>query len=369
MAVPTDPELKALLEQFVCVRIVQMYGLDLRQFAFDGVQTWLAFLMNADGTIYGRYGSRSKLNEDRENSVEGFKAALRGALALHRELGADPGGVRAQLAGKLPKEAPPWPRPESIPTLQQNERFQAPFSSNSGVKAGCIHCHMVPQNEIRSLRASEAAIPDRHFFPYPLPRAVGMHMDPSAAATVRQVRDESPAAAAGVEAGDRIVRMEGQPILSTADLQWVLHHAADADDLELQVKRGTAAELLTVSLALADGWRRRGGEWRFTNPALLRQILGFNVKEVPAQRAQRLGLESKLAFTVDRTDRELRMASGLGNLDLIVAIDDRREPMTLGDLTAYVAREKPPGSKLKVTVMQITDRFPRPELSVEVTVR
>ncbi|MCZ6806320.1 MAG: hypothetical protein O7F08_05160 [Deltaproteobacteria bacterium] len=32
--------------------------------------------------------------------------------------------------------------------------------------------------------------------------------------------------AAGFKVGDRIVSLKGQPILSTADIQWVLHNAA-----------------------------------------------------------------------------------------------------------------------------------------------
>jgi len=36
--------------------------------------------------------------------------------------------------------------------------------------------------------------------------------------------------------------------------------------------------------------------------------------------------------------------------DLIVAVDGERAPMNLGDFTAWVFREKPPGTELEVTV-------------------
>ena len=58
MAVPVAPKLRELLKQFVCVRAVQMWGLDLDKYQFDGFMTWAVFFLNADGTIYGRYGSR-----------------------------------------------------------------------------------------------------------------------------------------------------------------------------------------------------------------------------------------------------------------------------------------------------------------------
>ena len=47
-----------MMDQFVCVRAVQMYGVDLSLFQFQGQLTWAAVFLNADGTIYGRYGSR-----------------------------------------------------------------------------------------------------------------------------------------------------------------------------------------------------------------------------------------------------------------------------------------------------------------------
>lgn len=372
VAVPTDDELQSLLDKFVCVRLVQMHGVDLHRFEFDGALTWAIFFMNSDGTIYGRYGSRSGLQKlsDREISLAGFKESLRGAVDIHEKYQKDQDQVGLQLAGKLAKSKPTWKTPEDIPSLKQNVRFNMPFLGEMGAQRGCIHCHMVLTNELKSLREIEKSIPNRMFFPFPLPDAVGMHMDPREMATVQSVRPNSIAAEAGLLAGDRILRLQGQPILSTADLQWVLHNADDKDSLEAQIERVTEQTTTkSVILNLPEGWRLGLSDWRFINPGLLRQILGFNVKEMPKQRAKRLGIGGKMALLVDRTTRELRMETGLGNLDLIVAIDGNREPMTIGALTAYVFREKKKGSKLKVTIMQISDRFPRPEHEVEVTVK
>ena len=46
------------MERFVCVRIVQAWGLDLSLFQFDWRQTWMVFLMNSDRALYGRYDAR-----------------------------------------------------------------------------------------------------------------------------------------------------------------------------------------------------------------------------------------------------------------------------------------------------------------------
>ena len=42
--------------------------------------------------------------------------------------------------------------------------------------------------------------------------------------------------------------------------------------------------------------------------------------------------------------------------------------MTVGAFTGLVLQKKK-GEKITVTIMQITDRFPRPEYDVEVTVK
>ena len=372
VAVPTDNELQSLLDQFVCVRLVQMHGVDLHKFEFDGALTWAVFLLNHDGTIYGRYGSRSGLQKlsDREISLAGFKKSLRGAVDMHEKYKKDQDRVGQQLSGKLGTSKPSWQTPEQIPSLKQNERLNLPFIGQAGQHGGCIHCHMVSTNELKSLRETGKPIPNRKFFPFPLPDAVGMHMDPREMATVQSVQPNSIAAEAGLQPGDRILRLQGQPILSTADLQWVLHNAADKDTLEAHIERVTRRTTTkTVRLELPEGWRMGLSDWRFINPGLLRQMLGFNVNEMPKQRAKRIGLGGKMALLVDRTTRDLRMQTGLGNLDLIVAIDGKRDPMTVGALTAYVFGEKKKGSKLKVTTMQITDRVGRPERDVEVTVK
>ena len=240
MAVPTDKELKSLLEKFVCVRIVQMHGIDLKRFAFDGSLTWAVFMMNADGTIYGRYGSRSGLKQfsDREISVAGFKKSLSGALELHAQYGADKLKVGKQLAGKTRADKPSWPTPEAIPSLQATPRLVKRFIGAKGQHGGCIHCHMVPANEIKSMWLAKREIHDRELVPYPMPNQLGFRMDPKQAATVQRTWPNSRADRAGLKVGDRILRIDQQPILSTADIQWLLHNAENQDSLAIEVERG-----------------------------------------------------------------------------------------------------------------------------------
>ena len=73
-----------MLDKFVCVRIVQANGMDLTLFQFDYDLTWAAFFLNADRTIYGRYGTRSRSNRKDDVSLPGFTKAMTAALALHK---------------------------------------------------------------------------------------------------------------------------------------------------------------------------------------------------------------------------------------------------------------------------------------------
>ena len=85
--VDTDPVLKPLLEKFVCVRVVSTNGLDLSLFQYDTDQSFAVFMLNADKTIYGRFGTRSHRTEwVGDVSLKGLAEALQGALDLRDQL-------------------------------------------------------------------------------------------------------------------------------------------------------------------------------------------------------------------------------------------------------------------------------------------
>ena len=98
--VDQDERLQAALEKFVRVRVVSANGLDLSLFQFDTDQSFAVFMLNADGTIYGRYGTRSDHSHWADDvSVEGLAKALEGALALHQQYPKN----KAELAAKKGK--------------------------------------------------------------------------------------------------------------------------------------------------------------------------------------------------------------------------------------------------------------------------
>ena len=104
--------------------------------------------------------------------------------------------------------------------------------------------------------AKKTAISDDLLFPYPHPKSLGLILNPKEKARVLKVETGSDAAKAGFQQGDVIRTLAGQPLLSIADVQWVLHHTPSvASTIKAEVTR--AGKPMEVSLKLSKGWRQR----------------------------------------------------------------------------------------------------------------
>src|SRR5204863_4093773 len=96
-----------------------------------------AFFLGADGTIYGRYGTRShRTHWSDDVSIEGLAKALHGALELHQQYPKN----KAELAGRK-GPGPEFPTPEKYPLLK--DRYGPRLSCENKVVQSCIHCHQV----------------------------------------------------------------------------------------------------------------------------------------------------------------------------------------------------------------------------------
>src|SRR6185295_18500045 len=126
-----------------------------------------------------------------------------------------------------------WKTPELIPEMK-NYKNAVPAD---GTRQKCIHCHMIHEAEIWTLRSTKQPIPDTLIFAYPMPDVVGLSLDLKERATVKAVAAGSPAEKGGFKAGDSIRKLNGQPILSIADVQWVLQTCKEPCTLEAEVDR------------------------------------------------------------------------------------------------------------------------------------
>lgn len=350
LVVLRDERIQKLMDRFVCVRIVQANGLDLDLFQFDYDQSFHALLMNADQTIYGRFGTRSEHHDEfQDMTMEGFALALEGALALH----ADFPDNRSLLAAKRgqPREIK---TPEAYPSLTE---YGAELDYEGDLVRSCLHCHQVRDAERRMLREAGQPLPDSVLYPYPLPTTVGLHMDPRGRATVSSVDADSPAAAAGLQEGDELLGLGGQPLLSIADIQWVLHNAGDEASLLAVVRRGLIE--MSLTLELASGWRRRSDiSWRPTTWDLRRMGTGGLVlKDLTddERRERELPLDA-MALLVTHVGQYNEHAAaknaGFQEGDVLVAADDRADRLRETDFLAFALTEHQPGDRVRCVVLR-----------------
>ena len=346
-----DPAVRKLLDEFVCVRIVHANGLDLSLFQYDYDQSFAAFFLNADKTIYGRYGTRSHETEsERDVSVEGFARALAGALELHRQYPAN----KAALAGKRGSEVA-IPVPEELPSLKG--RYGSRLDYDGSVVKSCIHCHQVGEAQRLVYRERKEPIPERVLYPYPLPDVVGLTLDPKEKARVLRVAAGSSAEEDGFRAGDEIKALEGQPLLSIADVQWVLHNASESGQPQAVVLRG--GKHLSLPLTLEPGWRARGNiSWRATSWDLRRMTTGgMRLDDLSSEERGRLGLgENVLALRARHVGEYGAHAAaknaGFRKGDVLVEIDGKADLLTESQLMTRFANARRPGDRVPVVVLR-----------------
>lgn len=346
-----DPSVKPLLDKFVRVRVISTNGLDLSLFQFDTDQSSAVFLLNADGTIYGRYGTRSHHKEFAGDlAIEGLGKALEGALALH----ADYPKNKAALAGKRGGQ-PEFAVPEKYPTLAG--KYTDKLNYEGEVVKSCIHCHQIGDAQRRWYHDESGAIPESVLFQYPHPKAIGLILDPKECATVARVEPNTPAAASGLQKGDVIKQMNGQPLLSIADVQWVLHQSnPQGTTVKASVER--AGKPVEVSLALPKGWRQRDDiSWRASSWELRRVAIGaLKLNEMTADELKAAGLTEKdKALRVEHVGQysphDIAKKAGFQKNDIVLAFDGKpfeRET----DIITYALRDRKPGDSIAVDILR-----------------
>ncbi len=349
--VDRDPLINDLMEKFVCVRIVKGNGLDLSLFQYDYDLSFAAFFMNADKTIYGRFGTRTKnVDPSSEITLEGFRKALETALAWHAEYPLN----KATFAGKVGAPSK-YKVPEEMPLLQV--KYKSELDYQGKVAQSCIHCHQIRDTERRMLREANQPLPEKVLFPYPMPDVLGMQLDPRELATIKQVAAGSAAAKAGLAAGDKLVTLDGQSLLSIADVQWVLHNAAAPTELPVVVER--AGKQVKLTLPLAKDWRRADEiSWRPTSWELRRMATGGLLLEaLPAAERAKLKLaEDRMALRVKHVGQYGEHAAaknaGFQKDDVLVRVNGSTTLLTETQLFALAMNEHRPGDKLPVTVLR-----------------
>jgi S1-C subfamily serine protease len=181
-------------------------------------------------------------------------------------------------------------------------------------------------------------------------------MNPDERAEIAKVAPDSIAEKAGFKPGDRIDSLNGQPLLSTADLQWVLHHTAAPAQLTADVHRGEKSLKLTIDLP--GDWRRnsdisfRASSWELRRMASGGLLLTDLASE---QRQERNLPDDKLALFVKHVGEygahAVAKQAGFKKGDIIVALNGKRDRLSEGQFLAQTLAVRP-GTRVTTTVLR-----------------
>ncbi len=350
-----EPALGPLLDQFVCVRVINANALDLSRFQFDYDLSFSTLIFNGDGTLYGRYGSWVHQADPDAKETVGYRRALEAALALHQAYPEN----RDSLAGKQGGPVP-YKTPVEFPALAT--RYGRELNWGGNVVQSCVHCHQVGEAFRSAYREKGEPVPLEHVYPMPAPQTLGFTLAPDAVARVTAVESGSAAGRAGITVGDEIVSMGGQPPISIADIAWALHRAPDAGKLPAVVLRD--GKKVPVTLTLAEGWRtksdisRRVGTWSMRAMALGGMSL-IDLDDA-ARKTRGLPLDGMALFArgVGQFGKH-QAAKNAGFLkeDVIVAIDGRTQRITEAELIGQLLQTRKAGEKVEVTVLRGEQRM------------
>ncbi len=313
-------------KRFVLVRLLKIAGADLNLFEFDYDLTWAGFFIDADGRVLGRYGGRDASGAEGRLSLAGLRYAMSRALERHAL-----------------KEKPPAPK-RGKPLLAEGY----PAAKKLG-RGECIHCHQV--NEFR--RAQRIADRTWHRderWSYPLPENAGLTLEVDRGDVAKAVQDGSPAARAGLRAGDRLLTLGGSPVASQADVQHALHKAPWEGNVAATWLRGGAEK--SGGLELPAGWKKYNLTWR---PSLLDLMPALTVEGEDLTEAEKkaLGIPAgRLAFRQDAEVHARARAAGVRGGDIIVGLDGKRPTMTKVQFLGWVRREHLIGGRVTLDVLR-----------------
>jgi membrane-associated protease RseP (regulator of RpoE activity) len=324
-------------DQFIRVRLLKISGADLNLFDFDYDLTWVAFFLNADQQIYGRYGGRDAQSAEGHLSLAGLKYAMQASLAAHRRGPLKPPPAAGAQKPLLAEEYPAAKR------LRKGE---------------CIHCHQV--YEFRRAARKEAGQWRREeIWVYPLPENIGLDLEVDQGNRLRAVAPDSPAGRAGLRAGDILSTVNGQPVASFADVQCALHRAPARGKISIAWQSGD--KMRTATLDLAEGWRKTNVTWR---PSLLDILPSLTVfgEDLSAEEKSGLGLSAKrLAFRQQEPVHRLAQAAGVRAGDVIIGIDGQALEMAMLEFLAHVRKNYLVGDRITLNILRDGKRLDLPQ--------
>lgn len=324
-----------------------MDNVDIGLFEHDRNNTIYFYILNADEQIYMRYGGRDARSADSYLSLDSLALAAEKGLDLHRQY----------QAGQLPKVARPKPdSPRNYSMLVERT-----FKANA-----CVECHLI--GDFQNLHREKDGTLDKlvHLFRSPDIRTIGIELDVPKGLVVKQAT--GPAAAAGMKAGDRIAKWEGDTVWTFADLQ----HRYDkvprtAKSTRVTVDRAGVGFDLTI--ALPARWWWTDTRWRQSS---IEPRSYFDDRALTAEEKAKFGLPAEGFASMVKYVSAMAasvQAHELKTGDIITGIDGKQVDEYADTASLYLILHKKPGDTGTLEVLRDGQKITMPLRTIRMSFR
>ncbi|MGA1779980.1 MAG: PDZ domain-containing protein [Planctomycetota bacterium] len=338
--------LSLVASRFECVRVTDMAGVDLDRHRFDFDLTSCILLQRADGHRYHTFGGRTWEGAESHLSVPALVRVLVRTLEEHEKAELPPRG-----------RSGPGRTVEALPPLAR--RIEA------GRRPACIHCHSVHDWQVEAAKEAKRWRPQDGWV-FPDPREFGFSVDPIEQERVVSVE----ARVEGLQVGDRILAIEGTPVLTFGDIVLALDRSGDGPSVRMRllpVSGGPSASPVERVVSTSRGWREpdpllyswRAMKWNldpspgFGGPPLTARELG-GLGHAPGPFAFRV------QYLVDggaraETGRSAARA-GLRVGDVVLSLDGRSDFRSVDHVHAWFRLTRRAGETVILEVLREGER-------------
>lgn len=174
---------------------------------------------------------------------------------------------------------------------------------------------------------------------------------PDGSIIIRQVTEGSAAEEAGLQTGDVITHIDGQPLEKTLQVQNLIASKQPGEEVTLKIlRRGGETETITVTLGSRSEDMTASTQDSGPSPEDMMEELGLSIRTVTPEIAQQLGLDEAKGVVITDVDRSNPMIrdSGLQPRQIIVEVAGQ-EITNVEDFQSVYA-EIEPGRAFRVII-------------------
>lgn len=318
-----------IMQQYVLARISSNTGIDIAKYDRDWHNSLYYFVINADETIYLRYGGRDGKSASRYLNLDSFQKALKIGLKEHSRYLTNKKLVDSKKTKAF--------YPKDIALLNKHVIQMK----------RCVECHLIADYRLQEKTLAGFLDPIYDFYQSPDINALGIFLDIPQGVVISKAH--GAAANSGLKAGDLITRLNGKCVLTFGDLQYHFNKVNRyAQDLSMTVKRG--AKEVECRIALPKEWWKSELDFRHWSN---QPRLYFQAKELSAEEKAKHGLEpDSFASVVEKIEMESLLGGNhqLKVGDIILAVNHvSKNPLTT-DLAAHIILNHPQEEKLNLLV-------------------